>query len=125
VAGAILELAGVSRRMLNLATIAHQGLTAILGAQYIHQYSPLERKMELFLFFLKVSTQIVTVQGVAEGEVLTRAQQDYLTPHRHGMEGLQVLLLGDDFRKLGMPVEQQSDISQPSPSFICQCRSFL
>ena len=40
---------------------------------------------------LKIGTQLVTVQVVAEGEALPRDQQVYLTPHRHRKEGFQAV----------------------------------
>jgi hypothetical protein len=43
---------------------------------------------------LKVSTQLVTVQVIAEGEALARDQHVYLIPHRHRKEGLQAICQG-------------------------------
>lgn len=40
---------------------------------------------------LKVSTQLVTIQVIAEGETLSRDQHVYLIPHRHRKKGLQTI----------------------------------
>lgn len=74
-----------------LVVVAHQGPAAVLGTQEaIHQHGPPEREMELDVF-LKVSTQLVTVEVVAEGEALPRDQHVDLTPQRHRKEGFQAV----------------------------------
>lgn len=74
-----------------LVIVAHQGPAAVLGAQEpIHQHGPPKGKMELDVL-LKVSTQLVTVQVIAEGEALPGDQHVYLTPHRHRKEGFQTI----------------------------------
>lgn len=74
-----------------LVVVAHQGPAAVLGAQEpVHQHGPPEREMELDVL-LKVRTQLVTVQVVAEGEALPRDEHVYLTPHRRRQEGFQTI----------------------------------
>jgi hypothetical protein len=43
---------------------------------------------------LKVSTQLVTIQVIAEGETLSRDQHVYLIPHRYRKKGLQAVCQG-------------------------------
>lgn len=74
-----------------LVVVAHQGPAAVLRAQEpIHQHGPPERKMELDVL-LKVSTQLVTVQVIAEGEALPRDQHVHLTPYSCRKEGFQAI----------------------------------
>lgn len=74
-----------------LVIVAHQGPAAVLGAQEpVHQHGPPERKMELNVL-LEVSTQLVTVEVIAEGEALPRDQHVYLTPQRHRKERFQAV----------------------------------
>lgn len=74
-----------------LAYSSQWGPAAVLGAQEpVHQHGPPEREMELDVL-LKVRTQLVTVQVVAEGEALPRDEHVYLTPHRRRQEGFQTI----------------------------------
>lgn len=103
-----------------LVIVAHQGPAAVLGAQEpVHQHGPPEREMELDVL-LKVSTQLVTVEVVAEGEALPRDQHVHLTPHGRREEGLQAVCQEEKGRAPQLRVLHQGRGMEPEPTAVAK-----